>query len=190
MPINIAKGTEDCQAMSNGLLNLGLEVRVLCQDPAKKKHLQIYKVQVLFQAAVLLDYCPTSSRVPACQKKKEHLLFSYAIVSVYSYRVQSQLCCYACQESSHSSPQLTWPVKLHLKRHQCEMKPCQISTQQKLPGLQACSSMFSTFSCRTKATLLSCCTSEITIRDDPSPENAKGKALHKPEKQYAKLNSS
>lgn len=41
MPINIAKGTEDCQAMSNGLLNLGLEVRVLCQDPAKKKN--IYK---------------------------------------------------------------------------------------------------------------------------------------------------
>ena len=81
-------------------------------------------------------------------------------MSVYSYRVQSQLCCFACQESSHSSQQLTWPVKLHLKRHQCEMKPCQISTQQKLPGLQACSSMFSTFSCRTKATLLSCCTGD------------------------------
>lgn len=73
MPINIAKGTEDCQAMSNGLLNLGLEVRVLCQDPAKKKTSTNLQSPGLVSSCSAVRLLPYQFKSPCMSQRKKNI---------------------------------------------------------------------------------------------------------------------
>ena len=73
---------------------------------SKKNIYKSTKSRSCFKLPVLLDYYPTSSRVPACHKEQRtSFVFIRHCIRIFLGGTKS-----ACQESSHSSQQLTWPV--------------------------------------------------------------------------------